>query len=447
MDSKYGNIFGGLTQVADARSSRVSSWDQTGRNKDYWLISPKSTATLAEMDGPGCITHIWMTSFCRIVKGPSNQDPVLGASVAPVTEMDPSIGVNFEYNDPDYYRKVLLKMTWEDSEGPSVLVPLGDFFCIGHSMPHTFNSLPFNISSRTKEECTFGGTASMNCYFPMPFNKKAKIEIINENERAVGLFFHIDYDLYRASKPDIAYFCASWRRESPCKGAWGNTLAVNTPEVNSVANLGGEDNFLMLETKGKGHYVGCNLSVIHHQGTWWGEGDDMIYIDGEEIASIMGTGSEDYFGHAWGMQQNQSPYNGTILHESEVPGYQVSYRFHITDPVHFEKSIRVSMEHGHANHLADDWACTAYWYQDTPPASLSIQPVEERLVAKPLLASPATQAVVLNDEMRAALAQNHSRDEAYRAERQKQMELNESRVAQSSQGNIDKEKAVRATLS
>lgn len=439
MSERSENLLGSLATISETRSSRVSSWDQTGRNKDYWLISPGTTAVLGEMVGPGCIKHIWMTSFGRVVKGPSNQDPVLGANIAPVTEMDPSIGVNYEYNDPDYYRKVLIKMTWEDSDMPSVLVPFGDFFCIGHSMPHTFNSIPFNVSSREKEECTFGGTASMNCYFSMPFNKKAKIEIINENERPIGLFFHIDYELYKKPIENIAYFCSSWKRERPCKGAWGNNLAVNTPEVNSVANLHGENNFVMLETNGKGHYVGCNLSVLHYQGTWWGEGDDMIFIDGEDVASIMGTGSEDYFGHAWGMQKNQSLYNGTILHESEVPGYQVSYRFHITDPIYFTKSIRVTMEHGHANHLADDWSCTVYWYQDSIPENIKIQPVDERIVTKPIYEELEIGDMELNDEMKEALKRNKDRDDKYSKERQHQMTKNESRTIKASKGNVGKE--------
>lgn len=91
--------------------------------------------------------------------------------------MENAEGVNWELNDPDYYRKVLIRMTWDDFDGPSVLAPLGDFFCIGHSMPSSFSSIPFNVSSRPCEELTFGGTASMNCYFPMPFNKRAKIEV------------------------------------------------------------------------------------------------------------------------------------------------------------------------------------------------------------------------------------------------------------------------------
>lgn len=423
-----------LTTIAEARSMRASSWDQSGKNKDYWLLNPGATAVLAEIDGPGCINHIWMTTFCRKILGPSIQNPVLGANVAPVTEMENSIGVNWEINDPDYYRKVLIKMTWEDQEGPSVLAPLGDFFCMGHSMPASFSSIPFHISSRPQEECTFGGTASMNCYFPMPFNKKAKIEIINENENPLGVFFHIDYELYQEEIEKIAYFHAKWHRESPCNG-WGADLAVNTPEINSVPNLDGKENYVFLDVEGTGHYVGCNLSVTHFQGSWWGEGDDMIFIDGEELPSINGTGSEDYFNHAWGMQKNTSLYSGTIIHESTVPGYQVSYRFHITDPIHFKKHIKVTMEHGHANHLADDWASTAYWYQSFPSVPVTIQPVEERIPLKKIQEVPKAACTFSNDSIKTARDTSEKRYQEFIKEKQHQIDLNAARTKDSEKGN------------
>lgn len=445
MKDNVSSYLKGLTTVSEARSCRASSWDQSGRNKDYWLIGPGKTVTLAEIDGPGCINHIWMTTFCRKIIGPSIQDPVLGANVAPVTEMENAIGVNWEINDPDYYRKVLIKMTWEGSDKPSVLVPLGDFFCIGHSMPASFNSIPICISSRPQEECTFGGTASMNSYFPMPFNRKARIEIINENERHLGLFFHIDYELYREPLDTIAYFHASWTRQSPCNG-WGADLAVNTPEVNSVSNLDGSDNYVFLDIKGEGHYVGCNLSVVHFQGSWWGEGDDMIFIDGETMPSIVGTGSEDYFNHAWGMQKNASLYSGTIIHESTVPGYQVSYRFHITDPIHFKKSIKVTMEHGHANHLSDDWASTAYWYQTAPFAGVTIQPVEQRIALKRLQEIPMACQPMLNEEMLTAKKQSSERHQEFIKEKEKQTDSNAARTAAASRGNIESAKRIKESF-
>lgn len=434
-----------LTTVAQARTGRASSYDQSGRNKDYWLIEPGKTVMLADLEGPGCVNHIWMTSFCRKIIGPSIQNPVLGSNVAPVTEMENAIGVNWEINDPDYYRKVLIKMTWEDTDKPAVLVPFGDFFCIGHGMPASFSSIPFHISSRPQEECTFGGTASMNCYFPMPFNERARIEIINENERPLGLFFHIDYELYKDKMDQLAYFHAAWNREKPCSG-WGDDLAVNTPEVNSVANLEGDENYVFLDICGEGHYVGCNLSVAHFQGSWWGEGDDMIFIDGEESPSINGTGSEDYFNHAWGMQKNQSLYTGTIIHETTVPGYQVSYRFHITDPIHFKTGIKVTMEHGHANHLSDDWASTAYWYQTMPSQGVSIQPVEDRIPLKKIQEQPRAEKKPENDEIRKHRKAFEKRFEEFITEKESQMKLNMERTDSAVMGNMELAKKVRDTF-
>ena len=110
----------------------------------------------------------------------------------------------------------------------------------------------------------------------------------------------------------------------------------------------------------------------------------MFFIDGEEYPSLNGTGTEDYFNHAWGMQRNAYPFFGTIVHEGDTDGFQVSYRWHITDPVRFNKHLKVTIEHGHANQLSDDWSSTAYWYQALPTATpITIAPVEDRLPVVP----------------------------------------------------------------
>jgi hypothetical protein len=409
------NLFTNLVHRKDGvRSARVSSWDQSGRNQDYWMIPERDSVVLADLCGPGCITHIWMTSFCRIYEGPGIMDPLDNAKVAPVNEIHNALGLNRENTDPNYFRKAYLKMTWDDSSGPSVLVPLGDFFGIGHSMPSNFTSLPLNVSVKPSEDRHFGAQCSCSCYFPMPFNKKAKIEIVNENERPLGLYFYIDYELYKQNlADDTVFFHAAWHREFPCNG-WGNDLQVNSPEVNSVPNLGGEENFVVLEAKGSGHYVGCNLSVTHFQGSWWGEGDDMIFIDGEKYPSLIGTGTEDYFNHAWGMQKNQFLFFGSILHESDFAGYQVSYRFHIADPIYFSKSIKVTIEHGHANHLSDDWCATAYWYQTLPCTPLSILNVEKRLPLIPQIPECVQKTTPqLTSEMKAAIDSMEKRNDVY----------------------------------
>lgn len=295
-----GGFLMNLIKARDVCSGRVSSWDQSGRNQDYWIIPPGETIVLADIEGPGCITHIWMTEFCRRILGPTLIDPV--RSMIPFFEINNALGVNWEVSDPDYYRKVLIKIYWDDQEHPSVLVPLGDFFCVGHSMPANFASIPFTVSVNPEEQHKFGGNAALNCYLLMPFNKRARIEIENQNDIPYGQYFHIDFELHREPIENLVYFHAQWRRENPCDG-WGPDIQVNSPEVN-LANLDGKDNYVILEAEGQGHYIGCNLSVTHFQGTWWGEGDDMIFIDDEKWPpSFHGTGSEDYFNHAWGMPE------------------------------------------------------------------------------------------------------------------------------------------------
>jgi hypothetical protein len=412
-------MLSGLTRVRDARSARASSWDPSGRNQDNWVIPPGETIILADLEGPGCITHIWMTQFCRRVLGPSLLNPERVGQTVPVLEIHNALGLSWEAPDPDYYRKVLIKIYWDGQEYPSVLVPLGDFFCIGHSMPGPCVSIPFTVASKPEERYTFGGTAALNCYLQMPFNKRARIEVENQNDVPYGQYFYIDYELYRTPLgDDIGYLHAQWRREHPC-GGWAPDLQTNSPEVN-ITNLDGKDNYVVLEAEGRGHYIGCNLSVTHFQGSWWGEGDDMIFIDGETWPpSLHGTGTEDYFGHAWGMQNVAYPMNGSIIHESVVPGYPVSYRFHLVDPVRFERSIGVTVEHGHANHLSDDWASTAYWYQTLPGRPFSILPVQERLPLRPVMpvASAAPADGELNEEMRAMRAAQRERYSRYVEER------------------------------
>jgi hypothetical protein len=354
---QLGGVFATLTRARDARSGRFSSWNHEGRNADAWVIAPGQTVTIADVEGPGCITHIWFTQACTRLYA----DRLI--------------------TDPDYYRKVLLKAYWDDQPHPSVLVPLGDFFCLGHSIASNFAALPFTSSVRPEHQLKFGGPAALNCYFAMPLRKRARLELTNENDVPYRQYYYVDYELYREDLPDdTVYFHAQWRRENPTAG-WDPRVIVNSPEAN-VVNLEPESrhNYLLLEAEGRGHYVGCNLSVTNFQGTWWGEGDDMFFVDDDTWPpSLHGTGSEDYFNQAWGMQENAYPFNGSSLHEGRKPGYQVSYRFHLVDPVRFARRIRVTMEHGHGNHSANDWASTAYWYQTLPSKPFDILPVGQRL--------------------------------------------------------------------
>ena len=135
-----------------------------------------------------------------------------------------------------------------------------------------------------------------------------------------------------------------------------------------------------MNTKGKGHYIGCNISVTNFQGTWWGEGDDMIWVDGYKWPpDLHGTGSEDYLNQAWGMQPNAFLRNGSSIYELDTGGYQTSYVFHLENPIRYQEDIKVTIEHGHANHLANEMSSVSYWYSETPTSILEPPSVQERL--------------------------------------------------------------------
>lgn len=331
-----------ISKIRSAKTGRSSSWDRSGRNADYVKIQPGKTHILADITGPGCITHIWMTS---------------GA----------------------HYRECLLKITWDNAQFPSVLAPMGDFFCLGHGIVNSFQSLLFSASTRANNR--FSGGCALNCYAPMPFCKRAVIELVNESNQEHLQYFHIDYETYDAPVEGNGYFHAEFRRANPF-GGWAPEIGVNTAEAN-ISNLGRtawRNNYVILETKGRGHYIGCNLSVTNFQGTWWGEGDEMIWVDGYKWPpDVHGTGSEDYFNHAWGMQPVAYLRNGSSIHEENTGGYQTSYVFHIENPVRFTKEIRVTIEHGHGNHLANEMSSVAYWYAEKPTPAAKVPPVEKRM--------------------------------------------------------------------
>ena len=352
--------------------------DTTGRNNDAWTIEPNETRVLADIKGPGCINHIWMTQR-------------------------------------DGYRNLLLRAFWDGEEQPSVLCPLGDFFGLGNEIVNSYDSLLFSASTAGNNQFNTG--CALNCYVQMPFNKSARIELVNEGDETHRQYFYIDYELYDQSlDDDVAYFHALFRRENPCDG-WGHEIRVNTPEANIInaERLAWDNNYLILEAEGRGHYIGCNLSVTNFQGTWWGEGDDMIWVDGYKWPpDLHGTGSEDYLNQAWGMQPNAFRHNGSSIYESNTSGYQTSYVFHLENPIRFEKEIRATIEHGHGNHLRNETSSVAYWYQLEPHKPFQILPVQQR---KPVLkaedggwlidetAQTPQSEPVLNDEMKKLKAQ------------------------------------------
>jgi hypothetical protein len=336
------SLWDSISRAGKSKTGRCSSWDTSGKNRDCWFLKPGETKVLADIKGPGRITHIWMTQH-------------------------------------QHYRECLLKMTWDHAAHASVMVPLGDFFGLGHSLVNSYQSLFFTASTHHNNQVNQG--CALNCYLPMPFREHALIELINEcPDEDHGQYFYIDYETGPLADEEL-YFHAEFRRENPF-GGWGHEIPVNVPEVD-IPNQGKtawENNYVILDTTGRGHYLGCNLSVTNFQGTWWGEGDDMIWVDGYHWPpTLHGTGSEDYLNQAWGMQPNAFLRNGSSIFEGHTGGYQTSYIFHVENPVRFTKSIKATIEHGHANHLANEMSSVAYWYADKPTPATDVPPLQKRL--------------------------------------------------------------------
>ncbi len=347
-------MFSNLTTLRNRKTGRSSSWDRSGRNADLWFIPPGEAVVLADIAGPAQITHIWMTQL-------------------------------------DHYRECLLKITYDDAPFPSLLVPLGDFFCLGHGMVNSFQSALFSASTHFPYQ--FNKPCALNCYAPMPFARRAKVELINESQEVHRQYFYVDYETLEAFPPDTGYFHAEFRRANPFCG-WGPEIGVNTPPTDqpNLERQAWENNYVILETKGRGHYLGCNLSVTNFTRNWWGEGDDMIWVDGYKWPpDLHGTGSEDYFNQAFGMQPNAFLRNGSSIFEGgTIPnpeielyrgdsGYQTSYVFHLENPVRFTQEIKATIEIGHANHLANEVSSVAYWYAEQPSAAVSVPSVQQRL--------------------------------------------------------------------
>ena len=348
-----------LAQIRkDIKRKRVSSYDKTGANKDNIQLKPNESYRVCDIQGAGIIKHIWMT---------------------------------IASDDPDYLRKLVIRMWWDDElhETPSVETPIGDFFGIGHGIVKNFWSLPLCMSPRDGR--------GFNCYFPMPFARGARMEVTNETGEDLRLYFYVDYEAYPSLADDYGRFHALWRRENPTKG-WGDSQSPFEEDVSyqeeiwGTPNLKDVDNYLILDAEGKGHYVGCHLDIdcfVRGKNDWYGEGDDMIMIDGELWPPrLHGTGTEDYFNTAYSPEEEFcTPYHGITVYSGteEWPwkGKNSLYRFHIEDPIYFERSIRVSIEHGHANNLGNDYSSTAYWYQTEPHRSFGPFSRTEKRLPRP----------------------------------------------------------------
>ncbi len=331
-----------LTQPQDYVLKRVSSFDRSGGNADYRKIAPGETLTVLDADGPATLTHVWFT-----LSSP----------------------------EAAHLKKLVLRMYWDQETRPSVETPLGDFFGLGLGDYYTWESELLSVAHEH----------ALNSFFPMPFQKHALITVSNEGQEMVDAFyFNLDYRALSHPLPqDTLYFHAQYRQAQPNHG-WTNDWANNgDPRVDNAKNLDGKDNYVWMEAIGRGHYVGVTMSVLQNQDFWWGEGDDMFFIDGDAHPSITGTGSEDYFLGAYDFGEQSFSYRlfgAPVKGEERAGGRSSVYRFHLDSPITFTKSIRATIEHGHANHRSDNFYSVAYWYQTEPHAQFPTLPsVNDRL--------------------------------------------------------------------
>jgi hypothetical protein len=301
--------------------------DDVQSNWDNFNVPSGGTHVLLDEKGPGVITHIWITFL-----GPEPQD------------WAPQGSAN--------HQELMLRMYWDGNPRPAVEAPVGDFFanCFGERIEVI--SLPVIVE----------GSDSYNAFWRMPFRKSARIEIENQSPKPLSLlYYNIDWIKLDSLPKDTPYFYAQYRQEYPARS--------------------GQD-YVLLETTGKGHYVGTVLGVRMRSPAWFGEGDEKIYIDGKETPSIWGTGTEDYFLSAWGLQTASTPYFGVPFFDGRtIGGHVSSYRWHLHDPIVFNTGIKVTLEHmgwmsedenpGYQatswNEREDDYASVAFWYQTGIP--------------------------------------------------------------------------------
>lgn len=300
------------------------------------LLRGGETEELARIEGPAVIQHIWMTVTDRI--GDKNRFLL---------------------------RDLVLRIYWDDEKEPSVESPLGDFFCCGHGASYRVNSLPISVNP----------LRGFNCYFPMPFEKSARITIENQCEADIpNFFFQVDYCLMEESVRNAGYFHAQWKRK----------------RITEI----GRDYVILDRVYGRGQYVGTFMALTCLERSWYGEGEIKFYIDGDEAyPTICGTGTEDYFGGAWafmeekGAEMVETPYctpflgfpyyschdsfRGLSAHDVGQLPQRSFYRWHVMDPVLFEKDLKVTIQQigvrpGGLFERQDDVATVAYWYQTEP---------------------------------------------------------------------------------
>ncbi len=321
---------GGMSKLGEgAASHEARELGQGWKVSPYIIIEPGQTFTLAEIEDSGCIQHIWMT--------PTGN-----------------------------WRFYILRIYWDDETEPSVEVPVGDFFGMGWGEYAHLNSLAVTVNP---------GRA-FNSYWQMPFRKKCKITMENIDVKSTRLYYQIDYALTKVPK-NAAYFHAQFRRPKPDSEKEAYTI------IDGI--------------KGKGQYVGTYMAWQPNNNGWWGEGEIKFYMDGDkEFPTICGTGAEDYFCGSYNFDvdgkytEYSTPYAGLHQVIRADGNYKANmrfglYRWHITDPVRFEKDMRITIQDlgwrsgGRYLKQGSDIASVAYWYQTEPHAPFPALPSKDDL--------------------------------------------------------------------
>jgi hypothetical protein len=325
------DLLGSLARPREGRSRRATSTFRAGAdgnydpnapytsdelehsNRDNFRVAPGATHVLMDEDGPGVITHIWLTFL--------SPEPHAWAPDGSANHQD-----------------MLLRITWDHRDKPGVEAPVGDFFACCFGQQDEVISLPVVVDDGD----------SYNCFWQMPFREHAKVEIVNQGDKPISLlYYNIDWIQHDRLPDDTPYFHAQYRQEYPVEQ--------------------GKD-YVLLETLGKGHYVGTVLAVRTRSPAWFGEGDERVWIDGEDEPSIQGTGTEDYFLFAWGLKTASGPYAGVPCFD----GWGL---------LGGRTSIKVAFEHWgwiapdenpdyramSWNQRQDDYSSVAYWYQTGVP--------------------------------------------------------------------------------
>ncbi len=321
---------GGMAKLGEGLASlSARELGQGWKLNPYVDIPQGQTATLAEIDGQGAIQHIWMT--------PTGT-----------------------------WRFSIIRIYWDDEKEPSVECPMADFFGMGWCEYAQLTSLAVCVNPG----CGF------NSYWTMPFRKKCKITMENLDIKNLGLYFQVDYCLTDVPK-NASYFHAQFHRSNP----------VKFKEVHTIV-----DNI-----KGKGQYVGTYMALQSNSNGWWGEGEIKFFMDDDkEFPTICGTGTEDYFCGSYNFETKKgytefcTPYAG--LHQIIRPDglYRANqrfglYRWHITDPIRFEKGLKVTIQDlGWKSDrcyrpLQDDISSVAFWYQTEPHQPFSPLPTKDEL--------------------------------------------------------------------